>query len=111
MKYVFGIILLLFIQILVAQDTLNLPKIQEQLKGIDNPNKQLEIVDGFIQRDSVELTSVSEPFLYNNFQLALKEKHWDQALLRLNILNNHYIFKALDNKKALQLCEAFYPYL
>lgn len=111
MKYVLGIILLFSIHVLAAQDTLDLRDIQQQLKNIENPQKRLGVVDRFLHQDTVVLTPASEPFLFDNFQLAVKEKLWDQALLRLNVLGHYYIFKALDNERAFQLCKDFHPYL
>ena len=111
MKYILGVLLFFLTNVLVAQDTLNLPAIQQKLKGIDNQKQKIEIIDDFIDKGRIELTKNSEPFLFKNFQLAFKEKLWDQALLHLNILCDYYIFKDLNNKKALGLCSSFKPFL
>ena len=111
MKYAFATILFLCFQISVAQDTLNIPLIKEKLNRVTDTHKKLEIVDTFISLDSVELTKTSEPFLLKNLELSLKEKLWDKALLRINILSEYYIFKTLEQKKSYKLCKDFYPHL
>lgn len=85
-----------------GQDTLDVDKLK---------NKEINYIVTSIKAEEKKLTSTSVEFIKAKYDVALKNKNYNGALIFLNKLSEYYIFKSLEHKKAKNLCNSFNKYL